>query len=284
MRIVQSIAQLRAALQHHDSIGLVPTMGALHDGHGALIDRSVRDNRTTVVSLFVNPLQFDRPSDLAAYPRILDADAAFAQARNADILFAPDASEMYPQPQRAFVHLELLPDHLCGRFRPGHFRGVATVVLKLLDIVRPHRAYFGEKDAQQLAIIRRMTADLNVLVEIVPVPTVREPDGLAMSSRNRLLAPNHRALAPLLFQTLRDAAQLIASGETNPETVQASARAAIAAAPDIRLEYFEIVDPAELQPVERINGPVLVALAAFLGSVRLIDNVLARPAVTEPRP
>jgi pantoate--beta-alanine ligase len=194
-----------------------------------------------------------------------------------DFVFAPSVEEMYPSPQLAFVEVTRVTEHLCGKFRPGHFRGVTTVVLKLLNIVQPDRAYFGEKDAQQLAAIRRMTIDLDVPVEIVEVPTVREDDGLALSSRNQHLSPLERHIAPALYRALQAAGQLIASGLTDPQQVKAKALATLHPFPQIRIEYFEIVDPVELQPVERIASPVRVAVAAWLGSTRLIDNILAGP-------
>jgi pantoate--beta-alanine ligase len=283
VRIVTTIQETREALRERrrGSIGLVPTMGALHAGHGALIDRARAENSTAVASLFVNPIQFDRGGDLESYPRDLEADAAFCTARGVDLLFAPAASEMYPLPQRSFVEVTTLTERLCGRFRPGHFRGVATVVLKLFQIVQPDRAYFGEKDAQQLAVIRRMTADLNVPVRIVEVPVVREPDGLAMSSRNRLLSPAERAAAPELYGALREVARVIRAGERRADTALQAGVSALGRHPEFRLEYLEIVDPAELQPVEEIEGPVRIAAAAYLGLVRLIDTLLCRPSGTD---
>jgi pantoate--beta-alanine ligase len=277
MQLVHGIQDLRASLEQERSIGLVPTMGALHEGHGALIDRARSECGCVVVSLFVNPIQFDRGADFERYPRTLDTDAAFCERRNADFLFAPRAEEIYPRPQRTFVEVTTLSDHLCGRFRPGHFRGVATVVLKLFEIVRPHRAYFGEKDAQQVAVIRRMVADLNVAVEIIGVPTVREADGLALSSRNALLASEERKLAPYLYRSLRAASQCVEHGEINPAQVREAALAVLSGVPGMRVEYFEIVDADDLQPVERIAGPVTIAAAVWLGSTRLIDNLLVIP-------
>jgi pantoate--beta-alanine ligase len=278
MQLVHGIEDLRASLEQERSIGLVPTMGALHEGHGALIDQARSECGCVVVSLFVNPIQFDRGADFERYPRTLETDATFCERRTVDILFAPSAEEMYPHPQRTFVEVTTLSDHLCGRFRPGHFRGVATVVLKLLAIVRPHRAYFGEKDAQQLAVIRRMVADLNVAVEIIGVPTVREPDGLALSSRNARLTSEERKLAPYLYRSLRAASQCVEHGQTNPAQVrEAGSAVLLSGAPGMKVEYFEIVDPDEMQPVERIAGPVTIAAAVWLGSTRLIDNVRAIP-------
>jgi pantoate--beta-alanine ligase len=258
-------------------VGLVPTMGALHAGHGRLIETARAECGAVVVSVFVNPIQFDRTDDYERYPRTLESDAAFAEACGAGLIFAPEVAEMYPRRERSFVDVELLTDRLCGKFRPGHFRGVATVVTKLLNIVQPDRAYFGEKDAQQLAVIRRMVADLNLPVAIVGVPTVREPDGLALSSRNRHLSAEERAIAPLLHRSLRAAEAVIARGERQAEEARRAALDVLEREPRIKVEYFEIVDPEELQPVAEIAGPVLLAAAIWLGSTRLIDNLTAPP-------
>jgi len=266
------------------SIGLVPTMGALHEGHGSLMDVARRETDCVVVSIFVNPIQFDRPDDFERYPRTLDSDLRFCGERRADIVFAPKAEQMYPEPQRTFVEVGRVSEKLCGEFRPGHFRGVATVVLKLLNIIQPDRAYFGEKDAQQLAVIRRMVRDLNLPVEVTPVPTVREADGLALSSRNKLLSPEERRIAPILFQALLVAQGLIAGGSADAAEVRAAALAVLARQPQVRAEYVEVVDPDEMQPVEKISGPVRVAAAVWLGSTRLIDNVLCQPAPAEVSP
>jgi pantoate--beta-alanine ligase len=250
-------------------------MGALHAGHGRLIEQSVRECGLTVVSVFVNSIQFDRQDDFDLYPRTLAEDVKFAEALGAQIVFAPSATEMYPHPQNSFVEVEKVAEPLCGKFRPGHFRGVATVVLKLFHIVQPDRAYFGEKDAQQLAVIRRMVRDLNVPIEIVGVPIVRESDGLALSSRNRRLSPEDRRIAPVLHEALELASKAIAEGARRAPEVQRKALAFLARHPEIRVEYLEIVDPDEMQPVDSITGPVRVAAAVWLGGVRLIDNVLA---------
>jgi len=270
----EAVARLRGAGK---TVGLVPTMGALHAGHGRLIETARAQCGAVAVSVFVNPIQFDRADDYERYPRTLASDAGFAEARGADLVFAPEVAEMYPRRQRAYVDVEVLTDNLCGRFRPGHFRGVATVVAKLLNIVQPDRAYFGQKDAQQLAVIRRMVADLDLPVSIIGVPTVREPDGLALSSRNQHLSAEERAVAPLLCRSLLAAEAAIASGERDPERAKQAALALLAPEPRIRVEYFEIVDPEELQPAVEIVGPVLVAAAVWLGATRLIDNLVARP-------
>ncbi len=264
------VAEARAAGQ---TIGLVPTMGALHAGHGALIERARRETGCVAVSIFVNPIQFDRKEDFDAYRIDLGADLDYCSSLGADLVFAPSAAEMYPAPPAVFVDVAGLADHLCGRFRPGHFRGVASVVAKLFHIVQPDRAYFGEKDAQQLAVIRRMVVDLDMPLEIVPVPTVREPDGLAMSSRNRRLTAEERRAAPLLYRALLSARERIAADGATAAEARASGLHLLETNPSFRVEYFEVVDPATMAPVDRIAGPVIVAAAAWLGGTRLIDNV-----------
>jgi pantoate--beta-alanine ligase len=248
-------------------------MGALHAGHGSLIETARRGCGFLVISIFVNPLQFDRKDDLEKYPRALDADLALCSRLGADVVFAPPVAEMYPAPQVCTIHAGSVAEHLCGRYRPGHFDGVATVVMKLLQIVIADRAYFGEKDAQQLAVIRHLVNDFNVPVAIQGVATVREPDGLAMSSRNARLNSAERQLAPALYRILRDAERLIAAGAVDPSAVKREAARLLPSDPALRLEYLEIVDPEDIQPVERIDGPVLVAGALWVGSTRLIDNV-----------
>ena len=277
--VVESISELRRRLQHFREIGLVPTMGALHAGHAKLIETACSQCDCVVVSIFVNPLQFDRKDDLDRYPRTLERDVELCEKMGVDLIFAPSAMEMYPKPPLCTVEVGRIADHLCGPFRPGHFRAVATVVMKLLQIVRPDRAYFGEKDAQQLAAIRRVVADLNVATAIVEVPTVREPDGLAMSSRNRLLSGTQRTSATVLYEALREAASLIAAGERDSAVIKKVATGRIGRAADARLEYFDIVDPEDMQPVSRIEGPVRTAGAIWVGSTRLIDNMLCVPPV-----
>jgi pantoate--beta-alanine ligase len=275
LHVIESIGEIRRTLSVYrregKSIGLVPTMGALHGGHASLIKAAARDTDYVIVSIFVNPIQFNDPEDYSRYPRDLEADAAFCESLGVPVIFAPSPQVMYPEPQLSFVEVEGVSEHLCGKFRPGHFRGVATVVLKLLQIVQPDRAYFGEKDIQQLAVIQRMVRDLNVPVEIVGVPTVRESDGLAISSRNQHLTPEQRSIAPLLYQALQLAGRRIAEGGRDSESIKRAALAALLR-PEIRLEYLEIVDARSLRPVERIEGPVRVAAAIWLGSTRLIDN------------
>ena len=282
VQVIPSIQGLRTALASiraaGRTIGLVPTMGALHAGHGRLIETARRENACVVVSIFVNPIQFDRSDDYDRYPRPLSNDLEFCSARGVDFIFAPLAQEMYPDTERAFVEVAGVSEHLCGQFRPGHFRGVATVVLKLLNIVQPDRAYFGEKDAQQLAVIRRMVADLNVPVAIVEVPTVREPDGLALSSRNQHLSPEERRIAPVLNEALQKAAALIAAGETLASAVKQESLHILETSSIVSVEYLEIVGAEDMQPVAEITGPVRVAGAIWLGKTRLIDNVFCEPA------
>ena len=282
LELIETVAALRERLAPHscgkgEVVGFVPTMGALHAGHAALIDAARGECTIVVVSIFVNPLQFNSQDDLATYPRTLEADLAFCRQHHADVVFAPSASEVYPVQPECSVDVGRLGNHLCGMFRPGHFRGVATVVLKLFNIVRPHRAYFGEKDAQQLAIIKRLVADFDLVTDVVGVATVREADGLAMSSRNRHLSGAEREVAPSLYRALTHAREMIAGGERNAPAIRSAAAAMIPRSEMLKLEYFEIVDPETLQPVAEINGPARVAGALWVGTTRLIDNVLARP-------
>jgi len=281
--LIDTVAGLRDRLsaprRAGTTIGFVPTMGALHAGHARLIRRARRACGCVVVSIFVNPLQFDREDDLAGYPRTLDADLDLCRSLDADAAFSPVVREMYPAPAACTIDVGRLGDHLCGRFRPGHFRGVATVVMKLLQIVQPDTAYFGEKDAQQLAIVRRLVTDFNVPVAVVGVPTVREGDGLALSSRNQRLSPDEREAAPALYRALRAAEASIEAGVTDAATIRRDATARIPEDPRLRLEYLDIVDSDELQPVQQVRREVLVAGALWVGETRLIDNVRGRPPV-----
>ena len=281
VEVVHSIEELRRTLAPirnvRHPIGLVPTMGALHAGHGRLIETARRESGYVVVSIFVNPMQFDRSDDYNRYPRALPSDLEFCAARGVDLVFSPPAGEMYPGVQRAFVEVNEITDHLCGPFRPGHFRGVATVVLKLLNIVQPDRAYFGEKDAQQVAVIRQLVKDLNLPVEIVEVPTVREADGLALSSRNQNLTAEERSIAPTLYRALQTAAALISTGAICADEIKKEALCVFDVYPEVRVEYLEIVNAADMLPVEQITGPVRLAGAIWVGKTRLIDNVLCTP-------
>jgi len=281
LAVVHTIPQVRAAVREARragrSIEFVPTMGALHAGHGSLIELARRSQGYLVVSIFVNPIQFNQQEDYQRYPRTLEADRDFCRARGVDLIFAPSIEEMYPEPQRTFVEVTGLTEHLCGRFRPGHFRGVTTVVAKLFAIVQPDRAYFGEKDAQQLAVVRRMVRDLNLPVEIVAGATVREPDGLAMSSRNQRLSPDERRAAAAIYRALQAAGEQIRVGAADPEVARRRALEVLATEPLLRVEYLEVVDPLLIEPVQRIQDEVLVAAAVWAGSTRLIDNIRARP-------
>jgi pantoate--beta-alanine ligase len=257
------------------TIGLVPTMGALHAGQASLIERARADADLVAVSIFVNPLQFGPNEDYLRYPRPLEKDLEVCERYGADVVFVPEVDDIYIYPQRTFVEVAGLEDHLCGAFRPGHFRGVTTVVAKLFNIVQPDRAYFGEKDFQQLCIIQRMVRDLNMPITVVPVPILREHDGLAMSSRNIYLGPEERAAAPVLHRTLQSSRGMIEAGERNPGAVKEAASRLLAAADLVRPEYFEIVDTVEVQPVSEIIGEVRIAAAIWIGKTRLIDNVAA---------
>ena len=258
-------------------IGFVPTMGALHEGHLSLVARARAECDEVVVSIFVNPLQFGPTEDYAAYPRDGERDAALCRAAGVTTLFAPAEGEVHLTDHHTWITVAGLEDALCGRSRPGHFRGVATVVAKLFAIVRPHAAYFGEKDAQQLRIIRRMVRDLHLDVAVTGCPTVRAPDGLAMSSRNAYLSADERRAAPVLQRALAAAAMSVRAGETDAARLVSEVRAAIAAEPLARLDYAEAVDDETLEPVGEIRRPVLLAVAASFGKARLIDNVVLQP-------
>ena len=279
--VADTVARVRAWREGRrlagQRVGFVPTMGALHRGHGRLIEVAREHSDAVVVSIFVNPLQFDRKDDLDRYPRTLDADLRICNELGVDCVFAPGVNEMYPVEPLCTVTVKRITDNLCGRFRPGHFAGVATVVSKLFDIVQPDDAYFGEKDAQQLAVIRRLVVDLNMPIEIVGVETVREDDGLAMSSRNTRLSPEERSKAIVLYRALREAERIIAGGERDARVVERRAAAAIPSDASLRLEYLDVVDPVELQRVDTITGTVLVAGALWVGHTRLIDNVTYTP-------
>jgi pantoate--beta-alanine ligase len=276
MKLVRTKTEVRkavaAARADGKSIGLVPTMGALHEGHMSLVQRSVADNGFTVVSVFVNPTQFGPSEDLDKYPRQLEADMRMCEAAGADAILAPSSAEMYPADFSTWVEETKLSAGLCGVARPGHFRGVTTVVAKLLNIVGPDRAYFGQKDAQQAAVIRRMARDLDMPVEVVVMPIIREPDGLAMSSRNKYLEGDERRQALVLSKALAEAERRFAAGERGAARLKEAMRGIIAEAPAARIEYVEVVDAETLEPVESMTRPALVALAVRVGTTRLIDN------------
>ena len=258
-------------------IALVPTMGALHEGHLALVAEARRRAERVVVSIFVNPIQFDRRDDFEQYPRPLDDDLGICAGAGVDAVYAPSAAVMYPEGFQSAVEVARLTEPLCGAARPGHFRGVTTVVTKLFHAVRPDVAVFGEKDYQQLAVVRRMTADLDFGIEVVGVPTVRDPDGMALSSRNRRLGPDDREAARCVPRALEAAADSVRAGEQSATAVVARAAAVIAAERRARLEYAEVRDPETLAEVAEVAGPSLLALAVWVGGVRLIDNRLLVP-------
>ena len=275
--VVPTIAEVRTAVTAARSrgltVGFVPTMGALHAGHAALI-RSARNNTGfVVVSVFVNPTQFGPSEDYAKYPRTLDADRAVCAEAGADLIFAPAVDEMYPARSVTFVEVTELDRELCGPRRPGHFRGVCTVVAKLFQIVLPDVAFFGQKDAQQARIIRQMVRDLNFPVEVRVEPTVREPDGLAMSSRNRYLSATDRANAAGIYRALQAVKARAAAGEIDVARLESMLTGDLAAIPGTRLDYARIVDADTLGPLPRLDRPALVAVAVFLGTTRLIDNI-----------
>ena len=257
-----------------ESIGFAPTMGALHRGHASLIERARRENRRVVVSVFVNPTQFGPREDYARYPRAFSKDLRLCAAGGADVVYHPTAEQIYPEGFLTSVEVEGLSDVLCGESRPGHFRGVATIVLKLLETVRPARAYFGEKDYHQLAIIRRMVQDLGCDAEIVGCPTVRESDGLALSSRNAYLAPLERSAAPLLYAALKLGKRLTQDGALAPQAISARVRWQILKSiPGAGIDYVSLVDASTLKPARALRGPLRLLAAIRLGKTRLIDNI-----------
>ncbi|HKB02202.1 MAG TPA: pantoate--beta-alanine ligase [Gemmataceae bacterium] len=275
--IVETRAAVAAARKAGRRIGFVPTMGALHAGHAALIRAARAECDYVVVSIFVNPTQFGPAEDFVRYPRPLQSDRELCGAVGTDLIFAPTAEEMYPPDSRTLVEVTGLQDVLCGVSRPGHFRGVATVVLKLFNIVQPDVAYFGQKDAQQALIIRRMVADLNLSLTVRVHPTVREPDGLAMSSRNRHLDPAQRLHAASLYRALRKAQELVAAGERSVPVLERAMIDVIVAAPGARIDYARVLDAETLDAVPTIQRPALAAVAAFFGATRLIDNTILTP-------
>jgi len=283
MEILRTVAELRkwsralrlvAQNNEGNLIGMVPTMGALHAGHASLIRAAKASVEHVAVSIFVNPTQFGPNEDYARYPRTFDADCALAKAQGADVVFAPPVEELYPAGAATFVEVAALSNRLDGQSRPGHFRGVATVVAKLLIASEADRAFFGQKDAAQVAVLRRMVADLRLPAEIVVCPIVREADGLALSSRNIYLSPAERAQALTLSRAIRQAEALVASGERRANTIIEAARQTFAAEPAIRVDYIELVDWATLEPTETAAPGSLFAVAAWVGATRLIDNTV----------
>lgn len=278
MNIVKTISEVRNEVKNWRkqglSVGLVPTMGYLHEGHKSLIDRACKENDKVVVSVFVNPTQFGPGEDLATYPRDIQRDAALCEDAGAALIFNPEPEEMYFDDFHTYVTMESLSDELCGKTRPIHFRGVCTVVSKLFHIVAPDRAYFGQKDAQQLAIIKRMVRDLNFDIEIVGCPIVREADGLAKSSRNTYLNPEERKAALVLSKAVGLGQELIQKGERNADVIVEKMKQLIEEEPLAKINYVQAVDAISIQPVAEIKGTVLVAMAVYIGKTRLIDNFI----------
>jgi pantoate--beta-alanine ligase len=275
MRVVKSIAEMKLVRRALDgAVGFVPTMGYLHEGHLSLVRRAKAENPTSVVSIFVNPTQFLPHEDYRSYPRDTDRDLKLLTAAGTDIVFMPEPEDMYPAGYDTWVEPGRVTQRLEGASRPGHFRGVATVVTKLFNIVRPTRAYFGQKDAQQCVVIKKMVEDLNMDLEVVICPTVREADGLAMSSRNVYLTPGERKAAPVLYRSLMLARELYDSGERDAGRIKQRMLALLAAEPLGKVDYVSIADARTLEEVEVIDRPVVVSLAFRLGKPRLIDNIL----------
>ena len=276
MKISGSIKETRDLVKEWKSQGmsvaLVPTMGYLHEGHKSLMERARKENDKVVVSVFVNPMQFGPNEDLEAYPRDLEHDSKICEAAGVDLIFHPEVSEMYGPDFHSFVDMSVLPEQLCGKSRPVHFRGVQTVVSKLFHIIPANRAYFGQKDAQQLAIIRRMVIDLDFDIEIIGCPIVREADGLAKSSRNTYLSQEERAQAIILNQSLEEAMKAIESGEKDAAKVKQIITDKLNTCPLAKIDYVEVVSFDNIQPIEKIEGAVLIAIAVYIGSTRLIDN------------
>lgn len=281
MKIITTVKEMQRYVKHNykrgRKIALVPTMGFFHDGHAMLMKEARAACDRLVVSIFVNPLQFGQGEDFAQYPRDMKRDLAIAKECRANVVFAPTSDELYPAGYSTFVEEERLSKRLCGAFRPGHFRGVATVVAKLFNIVRPHTAFFGQKDAQQAAIIRKMVADLNYPIHIAVMPTVREKSGLACSSRNRYLNPREKKEAAVLHGSLEKAEEMVRARVTEVQAILGAVRGSIETAPLVRLEYLEAVDPDTLERVARVDRRTLLAVAARVGNTRLIDNIILEP-------
>lgn len=280
MQIIETISDMRRASRSRPRgarLSLVPTMGALHEGHLSLVRAAREKTDQVAVSIFVNPTQFGPNEDFARYPRTFARDCELLERENVDLLFAPSVQEMYPEANITWVEVQGMSERLCGKSRPGHFRGVTTVVAKLFHIVRPDFAFFGQKDAAQVAIIRRMVRDLNMPVAIEVGPIVREPEGLAMSSRNAYLSPEERKTALVLYRSLLHAKELFEEGERNSAKLIAAAQAVLDKERRAKLDYFEVVNPDTLEPESTVTKPVLAAVAAFVGKTRLIDNILIEP-------
>lgn len=278
MEVVKTIKEVRELVKswkkEGQSVGFVPTMGYLHEGHGSLIAKARENNDKVVVSIFVNPMQFGPTEDLASYPRDFEKDSAYCESLGADLIFHPEPEEMYHEDFSSYVDMSVLTEELCGLSRPVHFRGVCTVVTKLFNIVQPDNAYFGEKDAQQLAIIKHMVQDLNMDVNIVGCPIIREEDGLAKSSRNSYLTKEERQAAVVLSQTVELGKNLIAAGETDADVLLAKMRENIEKEPLAKIDYLKAVNGLTMQQQKEIKSPMLVAMAVYFGKARLLDNFM----------
>ena len=278
MEVVETIEAVRqqvsAVRKNGKKIGLVPTMGAFHQGHISLIDRAVKECDFVVVTIFVNPTQFAPGEDFQKYPRNLDADLEMCRKTGVDLVFAPSADQMYASENLTWVNVEKLTEPLCGQFRPGHFRGVTTICAKLFNIVQADIAFFGQKDAQQAIVIKRMVADLNMPLKIVLCPTVRDADGLALSSRNEYLSEQQRKDATLIYKSLQKCREMIEAGIANTKEIITQMRGILTQAPSINIEYVSIVDAETLQSLDHITGQILAAVAVKIGPARLIDNIL----------
>ncbi|MCL0037171.1 pantoate--beta-alanine ligase [Dehalococcoidia bacterium] len=271
-RTIPAMKEIRGELP--EPVGFVPTMGYLHEGHLSLVRRARGENRSVAVSIFVNPTQFGPQEDFETYPRDTERDLTLLRGEGIDAVFLPAAEEMYPADFNSWIVVEGMTEMLEGASRPGHFRGVATIVAKLLNIVQPNRAYFGQKDAQQALVIKKMVADLNMNPQIIVAPTVREPDGLAMSSRNIYLNPEERQAALVLWKSLSLAQQLRSGGEKSADRIRRQMIALIEGEPGARIDYVSIADPGSLRELDEIDSPALVSLAVWIGKTRLIDNVI----------
>jgi len=281
MKTVNTIAEVKGLIKEWKksglSIGFVPTMGYLHEGHKSLVEQARKENDKVVVSIFVNPTQFGPNEDFEKYPRNLEKDEALCSSAGADLIFAPEVVEMYPKSPSAFVDVEGVTEGLCGEKRPGHFRGVCIVVSKLFNIVAPDRAYFGQKDAQQLAVIKTMVRDLNFNIEIIGCPIIREEDGLAKSSRNTYLSPEERIAARVLNRSLSKGKEALAQGEKHSKIIKDIIVKELNSEPLAKIDYVEIVDSVTLKPIDIIEEPILTAIAVFVGKTRLIDNFTFEP-------
>lgn len=278
IKVVSTVCETRAQVKEWKNqgltVGLVPTMGYLHEGHQSLIKKAVEENDRVVVSVFVNPIQFAPNEDLETYPRDLEADKRLCDSTGADLIFHPTPDEMYPDGFSTHIQMDNLTKELCGKTRPTHFGGVCTVVGKLFNIVQPDKAYFGQKDAQQLAIIKRMVRDLNFDIEIVGCPIIREPDGLAKSSRNTYLSADERKAALILSKAIKLGEELVADGERNAQTIIKAMTDKINTEPLARIDYVNVVDALSIEPLDVVKGEVLVAIAVYIGKTRLIDNFI----------